>query len=877
MKKLIPISFILLAVFLLPYIGFSQGKLPKEIKEQVNRKSFYEAKNTIENYYKNSINRARTADPLEGKLLLRQRKRLNRHFYMAEGRLNANGQAENNTKKIYDFLTSGSTMRTETASGDWSLVGPTYVEYGVGRINRLAFHPTNSQKLYAGSAGGGLFVSDNGGLFWTNVAGFMPSLGISGIVVSHANGNVIYVLTGDGDALSGEGLNFTFGYIRYSVGVLKSTDGGVSWQKTGELPGLADKRYAGMKLIQDPNNANVLLAATSHGLYRTTNGGNTWTLSNLPGNDSTMVYDIEYRPGSSTSVYASIRRDNVEADGQFVLSNNGGASFTQGSLFSPNVFTNVERIEIGVTPADPSVIYLVAGPGTSTSYRGVWRSADNGANFTRQHNTPSVLRASGADILDQNMYDLAIAVSPRSAATVLTGGLVVFRSTNSGSIFFQATGYHGDPYIHPDIHDLAYNPLNGRLYAATDGGVASSGDNGLTWTKHFAGLSCTQFYHFSLQDDGGDLWGGTQDNGILIQDGLSTTFERYHSGDGFDVLTDMAPAGNQDDKYFSVNEKVYADATPDVDITPPGSDNFFANLGMHTQDEDVIYAGYENLYVSYNRGDDWSTVTIGSDFVPGNWALETCPSLSTRIYTAGRNGSRRGLFRIDGIGIKTEARQLNMGPAYSGDKITDIAVHPANASRVWITVGGYATDSKVFYSSDGGTSWTNWSNSLPNLPVNCIVADENGNVYIGTDVGVYYRGSGNPDWTPFYNKLPRVAVTELELLKVGGISVSLFASTFGRGIWKSSVFSSCTSTLTVSSHLQGQQFFQAGNTLTTTSVVDGAAGTNVFFKAGTSVSFTPGFVAVAGTEVRAYIGPCNTGGIPAKIIAIPATTEQPVQ
>lgn len=877
MKKAILFLLVLLAVAGLPFIGMSQTKLPDELKVQVKGKKFYEVKNTIENYYKSSISRMRTTDPLAARLLLRQRKRLNRHFYMAEGRLNANGEVENTTQKIYDYLSSGSTMRTEAASGDWSMVGPGYVERGVGRINRIAFHPTNSQKLYAGSAGGGLFVTENAGLFWTNVAGFMPSLGISGIVVSHANGNVIYVLTGDGDAMSSEGFTFSFGYIRYSVGVLKSTDGGVSWQKTGDFPGLAGLRYAGLKLVQDPNNANVLLAATSHGLYRTTDGGNTWTLCDVPGDDVTMVYDVEYRPRSSTAVYASIRRDNVSTNGQFVLSSNGGALFTQGSAFSPNVFTGVERIEIGVTPDDASVVYLVAGPATASAYRGVWRSADNGVNFTRQHNTPNILGASGIDIVEQNLYDLAIAVSPTSAATVVTGGLVVFRSTNSGSFFFQATGYHGDPYIHPDIHDLAYNPLNGRLYAATDGGVASSSDNGLSWTKHFTGLSCTQFYHFSLQDDGGDLWGGTQDNGILIQEGVSLTFERYQSGDGFDVLTDMAPAGNQDDKYFSVNEKVYADATPDVDITPPGADNFFANLGMHTGDEDVIYAGYEDLYISYNRGDDWRTVIIGSDRVPANWALETCPSLSTRIYTAGRNGGRRGFFRVDGIGIKTDAIQMNLGTAYSGDKITDIAVHPNNANRVWMTVGGYAVNSKVFYSSDGGTNWTNWSNSLPNLPVNCIIADENGNVYVGTDIGVYYRGSSDKDWTPFYNKLPRIAVTELELLKVGGVSISLFASTFGRGIWKSSVFSSCASSLTVSSHLQGQQFFQAATTLTSTSLVDGAAGTSVFLKAGTSVTLSPGFTAVAGTEVKAFIGPCNTGGVPAKIIEIPATGEKPVQ
>ncbi|MES2882321.1 MAG: hypothetical protein V4676_09255, partial [Bacteroidota bacterium] len=669
-------------------------------------------------------------------------------------------------------------------------------------------------------AAGGLFVTNNAGVSWSNVGSFIPSLGISGIVVSHANANTIYVLTGDGDAESGGGFTFNRGYVRFSVGVLKSMDGGFSWQRTAAFPGLADERYTGFKLVQDPNNAAVLIAATSLGVFRTTNGGGTWAQSTLTGNDSVMVYDLEYKPGSSTIVYASYRLEGNKNNGVFAISNDGGADFITSSVFSPNSFTGVQRIAIGVSPANSAHVYLLAGPGNKAAdtFKGLWRSTNDGANFTRQTNTPNVLASDETEsVEDQNFYDLAIAVSPSTTATVITGGLVVFRSTLSGTFFVQSTGYHASPYIHPDIHDLAYNPLNGHLYAATDGGVAVSSDNGVNWTRLFNGLACTQFYHFGMQDDAGDIWGGTQDNGVVVRNGSSSSFDRYAGGDGYDVLTDLAPAGNQDDKYYSVNTKVYADATIDEDISPDidhsESKYFFPNLAMCPTNEDIIYAGYVQLFISYDRGSNWDIIfNNATEAVPGNWCIEACPSNSTRLYAAGRHYNDGELHRLDNFGF---SNAVNLTTALKNEgynenlKITDIAVHPSNSSRVWVTIGGFDSTNKVFYTSDGGTKWKNISDGLPNLPTNCALADASGNVYVGTDIGVYYRGSADSDWTPFYNDLPRVPVTELEFDKLAVLNPTIYASTYGRGIWYSNVYSSCPSSLTVNQGLQGQQFYQA--------------------------------------------------------------------
>src|SRR5678816_1171482 len=137
------------------------------------------------------------------------------------------------------------------------------------------------------------------------------------------------------------------------------------------------------------------------------------------------------------------------------------------------------------------------------------RSTDNGASFIRQSTTPNVLgyADNGNDWIDQSDYDLAIAIRPTIATTVLVAGCSVWRSTNSGVSWSHMTSVNEDSlyaYIHPDVHDLQFNPLNGYLYAATDGGFFRSTDVGVTWTDFSPNIKCSQIYHMAGWD--GDMY-----------------------------------------------------------------------------------------------------------------------------------------------------------------------------------------------------------------------------------------------------------------------------------------------------------------------------------------------------------------------------------
>jgi len=887
MKKLFTIISMLLLLF--TSVLNAQMKTPVELDQRLQGKTkFYDIKEEVINYYDQEKSRVLSADTIKKRLLNRQLKFWNRYFDWAESHLDKNGEVEKRmSSHIFEAVKQENTGNTNarTAYGAWSFVGPGYAPDGVGRVNRLAFHPTNPNIIYAGTANGGLWmltwVANN--YFWVCLTNHIPELSISGIVVSHANANTIYILTGDGDE-SGGFVN-SWGYRGNSIGVLKTTDGGSNWFAVSQFPGLENTAYRGYQLIQDPDNANTLLAATTKGIFKTTNGGNSWVRSNMPPNvgDDNPAFDIEYKPGSSSIVYAAYESHNGNTSVRFFKSIAGGDYFESVLI---NNLNDVNRAAIAVTPKNPNYVYFVCGPGyivdgdaSDNRFNGFFWSGDSGDNFSFKSNTPDILGniTSGPIIGHQSKYDLAIAASTINASIVMVGGLIVSKSEDRGVVFDEMTDYFpsdpdDDDCIHPDVHDLAYNPLDGRLYAASDGGVSVSSDNGDHFSTLFSGMQIAQFYHFEPSNEDGKVWGGTQDCGILEQNS-GTSFSSYAGGDGYDVLTDKT--GNNDDSYYVVNTSIRDDSPVGFDdITPSTENEFFPLIALHPTNEDILYAGYTNrLYISLERGDNWQFRGTTSNPTSARWALSVCPSNSGRVYCAGNKNSTPGMWRVDNVTsvnfTSTNVVSALTSEGYAGNKITAIAVNPSNSLQVWISVAGLSGNPKVFFTSDGGSSFEDKTGSLPDaIPAMSIITDAAGNTYVGTDIGVYYRNNSMSDWTPFFNGLPRVAISELRFLTVFNVADPpnpfryLYASTFGRGIWRTEIFEDCTPTLSITQTLQGPKFYQAGNSITSTSTVTGGVGTIVNFQSGNSITLNIGFESTADILFHGYIRGCNTGPLP---------------
>ncbi|NNF36064.1 MAG: hypothetical protein HKN68_18310 [Saprospiraceae bacterium] len=809
------------------------------------KENFKEVKEIAERYYQ-EIN--------EGKIQKNPNDLKYKHWkrweWYAQDRLDKKGDLVNTGRNNINALIDEKRRYRDTertTNSFWTFTGPdsnpssptSHHYIGLGRVDRIAFHPSNPNIIYIGTPAGGIWKTMDGGVTWIPLDDFLPSLGVSGIAISKTNPNLIYALTGCGDG----------GGVSSSSGVLKSIDGGETWIKTGELYSGA---YSGYMLTMDPNNDQVLFAATNRGLYKTSNGGSSWTrvLS------TSTIYDVKFKPGSSDSLYACGRTS--------VYYSYYGGDQSEWSIsaydISPSI---VGRKAIAVTPADPERIYLFTGPHTGVgTFSGFYTSINGGMNYTRAANSPNILGGeSGMDNNSQSSYDFCIAASTQQSNVVVVGGLIVWRSINYGAGWTNSTtfgtGSSSPGYVHPDVHAVEFNPLNDYLYAATDGGFYRSTDLGFNWTNLSEGIGTAQFYHMAgTSVNNNYVLCGAQDNGTKYRKNNTTSFDHVAGTDGFSVQFYPGDPSRFLCSFNGSLVKFWNYGADNGNLTPKF--HWFMELAIHNTNKDIIFAGTNDgggrLYKSINEGVSWDTT-----FILAGASVMTCPSNNDRIYVAGGSEIRRS----DDLGGIFTTLHDKPGFPYMPPSITDIAVHPYNSSNVYITFGGYEAGTKVYTSIDGGLSWENISGTLPDVPANCIDVNINGDLYLGTDIGVYYKSLGSSDWIPFKNGLPSTIVTDFYINN--NISV-IRASTFGRGVWTSLLADgNCVNDLVWSTitTLNGYQYFEANNKIENKSIIDGGIGTNVFFKAGQFIDLKPGFHAKDdGIIFQAQLGPCNSGGVP---------------
>ncbi|MEO5647974.1 MAG: hypothetical protein ABIQ56_06405, partial [Chitinophagaceae bacterium] len=709
----------------------------------------------IKNYYKDPS----TISKLGLEQIDRQLKQWQRWEWYMSSRLGPDGEFVNINQKMTEAtglqqkrnLTAiNKTESTTSVAGNWLALGPLNTTGGIGRADRLAFHPNNANIVYAGTSAGGLWRTTDAGLNWTNLTPDISSAGISGIAIDPVNTNNIYILTGDGDSNIG-GLVDDYGYMRLSIGVLKSTDGGNNWKRMGDFPGADYSTLVGYRLVIHPGFNYIIYACTSQGLYWSVNSGETWTL--LKG--GSRFFNLEFRPGSGSVFYATGAANNFSRS-YFWRSTTSGFTMDTSNLINNQINNPTRRAELAVAPANPDLVYLLAGgvPGNIPSnpvpnqFKGLLLSNDGGLTFNLQSNTPNILGRSstGTDTVQQSNYDLAAAVSNISSSTIVAGGVQMWRSLNSGTSW----AYRGSG-LHDDIHDLGFHPADNKLWAATDGGVYSSTDNGTTWISHFQDMNTTQFYRMAVSPTNYlDMIGGAQDNSVKRRTGATSFFDDIACCDGFAVGYDNV---NSNILYAITNQSVNRSIDGGNNfnsITPPNTSNPFSmSMAVHTSLGNALFVGSDSVWRTTNGGANWAVTS----FIQGGWFMRTCPSNGNRVYAAGGSSYRSSsgsLRRSDDGGVNWFAFILSGYPSFPDNypKITCINVNPTNSANVWITFGGFNEDVKVYYSNDAGVTWFDRTGSLPNVPVNCIALDNNNNAYIGTDNGVYYRSTSMSDWIP---------------------------------------------------------------------------------------------------------------------------------
>lgn len=675
-----------------------------------------------------------------------------------EMRLDENGEIPapgRNVNTVAEFKRSNPTALRNGNTFKWTNLGPstTIGGYnGLGRVNSIAFHPTDDKIIYAGSAGGGLWKTITGGNNWVPLTENIGSLGVSGIVVEPTNPNIVYIGTGDGN-----------GRDNFSVGVLKSFDGGNTWNKTG-LDWATSTNRVIRKLIRHPQDRNVLIAAASNGMWRTLNAGETWTLE-ISGN----FFDVEFSIVDEQVVFYAAHNTRVFRSRD--LGDNWQTIYTNNSC---------NRLAIATTPANQNLIYVLASRSTDSGLMGIFKSSDAGDSFAQLPGVPNVLsgNASGPDGPGQGWYDLVIAISPTDSNAVHTGGVNHWKSEDGGATWKIKSHWSSSiPFtVHADKHALEFR--GNDLYEGNDGGVYITKNGGDTWTDLSNSMVISQMYRVGIAQSDLTLITGLQDNGTKARVPTGGWLNEL-GGDGMECFInpinskEMYGAIQNGELRRSLNGgTTWTDIQNNVPGAPAGA--WITPHMLDPQDPSIIYAGFKSVFKSFDKGTSWATISPA--FSTSNITLlAVAPSDPNVIYT-GLSGGSGFIQRTTDGGANWERITL------VGTDISWIKVHPADANIIYAARSNYSNGSKIYQSTDGGQVWSNISGNLPNIPANCIEYYQNGKngLFVGMDIGIYYRDDESTNWTLVSDGIPNVEIRDIEIQKELG---KIFVATYGRGMW----------------------------------------------------------------------------------------------
>lgn len=702
----------------------------------------------------------------EGKAYERGRgyKQYKRWEYFVENRVYPSGDL-NLLSQTYSERMKGAKGGSISSKSNhvWQEVGPINIPGsggGAGRLTFVRFHPTQPNIIYVGTPNGGLWKSTDNGDTWSNSNDYLSVIGCSDLLFHPTSPDTMYLATGDNDHTSTQ-----------SIGVMKSTDGGLTWNMTGLTFTPVSVRV--FKMGMHPADPNILMAATTSGLRRSINGGDTWTQVS-----SGNYRDLEFSPSDPNIVYASTTT-------QFKRSTDGGATW-QTIVSGLSSGTGNTRLAIAVSPDEPNAVWVAIAK-SDNGLRGIYKSTDNGLNFTLiTGSNPNMLDWStdGSGTGGQGWYDLALAVNPLDADEIWLGGINVWNTTNGGSSW-QLKGHWfgggGAPYVHADIHDIVFQPGTNNLMIGHDGGISISSNGGASYLDKSDGLAISQMYligQSSQQEN--RIISGHQDNGTNLMNGLGT-WNRVVGGDGMSCFIDwnnpnrMMGSIQYGDHRRSTNGG--ANFTVAFSGLPQGA--WVSRLIQDPVNPEKVFAcGRNQLAISTNFGASYTNVNTGLSTQLINVVVSrTSPNI---VYVLqGTGGAARILRSEDGGNTFTNVT----GNLPTNVALVNLAVDPLDPMQVFAVYSGFSPTSKVYKSSTGGNVWTNISSGLPNVPCNVLLVQRgtNQDLYLGNDMGVYFKDSLSASWTVYGDSLPHTEITDLDFHYP---SNQLVAGTYGRGIWR---------------------------------------------------------------------------------------------
>lgn len=600
-------------------------------------------------------------------------------------------------------------------------------QIGLGRTTSIGFHPTDANTFYVGAAIGGVWKTTDGGQSYIPLGDDLPFMAVSAIIVNSVDPNTLYIAVSDHVWYGPQGL-----------GVYKSTNGGATWTPTS-LSFTFEQNVRIYAMVANPQNDQEMYVATANGLYKTTNGFS--SVTRILNSDSR---DVRLRPNHSATVYAGL------ANGRVMKSTNSGVSFSEAANFGNG------SILLAVTPLNDQILY-------ARHNNSLHQSTDAGATFPTARTLPE--------------NNTVIAISPNSVSTILTGNFECHRSDDGGASFndiSQWLGNNGLPLIHVDQRNLFVNPLeNDAVYFCNDGGVYRYNVSTAVFDNLSDGLAITQYYDIAVaQTDANIVGGGSQDNGNVYRQPNGSWLQYASTGDGMNQEIDPSDASIRYWSYQNGGIHRWTNGS-NSNIEPPGVGSQGAWETPYKLDPNNparIVAGYQEVWESFDRGNNWTKISPVLDGGSNMNELAIAPSNGERIYvTSGGN-----------LYVKSTNNDTWTTRSLPSGEVSDIEVDPLDFNKLYVSVPGYSSGSKIYRSTDAGASWTNISGSLPNVSFGALELHFliPGGIFVGSDAGVFYRDDQLNDWLE-YGALPHTRVEDIEIQYDAGL---IRVGTHGRGV-----------------------------------------------------------------------------------------------
>jgi photosystem II stability/assembly factor-like uncharacterized protein len=688
-----------------------------------------------------------------------------------------------NYQIAYDFAQQQAQARG--GNNVWESLGPKNVG---GRTLCLAFHPTDQNVMFAGTASGGLWKTTTAGegyTAWQYIETGFPVLGISAIAINPENPNEMYLGTGEVYNVENSMPNVAIRVTRgsYGIGILKSMDGGVTWSKS------LDWAYGDLKGVQDlkinPLNSNTIFAATTEGLYRSYNAGASWQIVH----NKRMAVDIELHPTDTTRLFVTHGSLDDEDVSGIYRSTNAGNSFSKLTTGLPSDYSG--KTMLSICKSEPNTIY--ASVANNVIQDGLYKSINGGNTWT--------LKSTQNVATYQGWYSHDISANNENPNDVVWVGIEAFISTDGGAGWSKKSSWSawtfgqvpvGGPegpenYCHADIHRIYHHWSDpNKVYYATDGGVFVSFDGGNTFEGRNGSLQCTQFYaNFSNSTSNGSLGlGGMQDNATAIYTG-DDAWTRVIGADG--ECTGIDPTNDQIMYGSSQYLNMYRSDDGGINgfnsyIAPPddGTVCFNGPFEVSFSEPATLYAGGTSLWKSTAYGENWQDVSGGTLENNGILNLAICPTDANLVYfsIAPTNTNNIGIFKTSDGGST-----ISQMEGLPNRMCMDIAFHPTDPNTVYAVFAGFGS-AHVWKTNNGGTNWTAIDNGLPDLPTNTILVDPlaANHLYIGNDLGVWHSANAGISWEYFSSDAPKGLL--VMHLSVSPANRKLRVATYGLGVWQ---------------------------------------------------------------------------------------------